>query len=391
MLESCTVKIAVPREVAAGERRVALVPETVARLVKSRLGIAVETRAGEASVFPDAAYAEAGATVAADPETLLADADVVLKVQKPTTHPTLHRHEVELLRPGSALISFLQPVTGAEVVQRLAARGVTSFSLDFLPRITRAQSMDALSSQSTVAGYKAVLMAAARLGKFFPMLITAAGTVVPAKVLVLGAGVAGLQAIATARRLGAVVEGYDVRAAVREEVRSLGATFVELPLEQQDAQDKGGYAREQSEEFNRRQQELLSQHVRAADVVITTAMIPGKPAPVLVTEAMVLGMRPGSVIIDLAAESGGNCVLTRPGEEVVRNGVVINGALNVASTMPIHASQLYSKNIASFLTYLLGDGALQVDLEDEITRSTCITHQGQIVHPAAQALVRAAG
>ncbi len=385
------MKIAVPREIAAGERRVALVPEAVARLAKTGLTVAVETKAGEASVFPDAAYQEAGATIIADPAALLADADVVLKVQKPTVHPTLRRHEVELLRPGSALISFLQPLTSRDVVQMLAARQVTSFSLDSLPRITRAQGMDALSSQSTVAGYKAVVIAAGALGKFFPMLITAAGTVIPARVLVLGAGVAGLQAIATARRLGAVVEGYDVRPAVREEVRSLGATFVELPLEQQEAQDAGGYAREQSEEFNRRQQELLSQHVRSADVVITTAMIPGKPAPVLVTEAMVQGMHPGSVIIDLAAESGGNCALTRPGEEVIRYGVVINGVLNIASTMPIHASQLYSKNISSFLGYLLRDGALQVNFEDEITRSTCITHEGRIVHTATQALVQAAG
>ncbi len=384
------MKVAVPKETALGERRVALVPETVANLTQAGLQIAVEVGAGDRAQFPDPAYVKAGAALVADAVSLFGDADAVLKVQKPGRNEAAGRHEVDLMRPGAVLVSFLQPVASRDVVQMLAARKVTSFSLDALPRITRAQSMDALSSQSTVAGYKAVLVAAGALGKFFPMLMTAAGTVVPARVLILGTGVAGLQAIATARRLGAVVEAYDVRPAVREEVQSLGATFLQLPLEVRDAQDASGYAREQTQDFLQRQRELLGQHVRDADVAVTTAVIPGKVAPILITGEMVDSMRPGSVIVDLAAETGGNCELTKPGTVLVRHGVEIHGVLNIASSMPTHASQLYSKNISNFLRNLIRENQLALNFEDEIVRATCITHDGQIVHEPTRVLVQAA-
>jgi NAD(P) transhydrogenase subunit alpha len=389
MIESSTVKVAVPREIVPGELRVALVPDTVARLVKGGLAITVESGAGERAQFADAAYEHAGAALGPAPTAVYAEADAILKVQRPVRNDAVGKHEVELMRQGAVLISFLQPLTSQDVVRRLAAQRVTSFSLDALPRITRAQGMDALSSQSTVAGYKAVLVAANALGRFFPMLMTAAGTVVPARVLVLGAGVAGLQAIATARRLGAVVEAYDVRPAVKEEVHSLGATFLELPLDVQGMQDASGYAREQSADFLARQRELLGQHVRQADVVITTAVIPGRPAPILVTEEMVVGMRPGSVIVDLAAETGGNCQLTEPGAVVVRHGIAIHGVINLAALLPTHASQLYSRNISAFLLNMVRDNELRLNFEDDILRATCITHDGQVVHAPTRALVEA--
>lgn len=377
------------KEIAPGESRVALVPDTVTKLTAAGMTVQVETGAGERAFLSDPTYQQAGAAIALDAATLCGGAEAVVKVQRPLAVAD-GRHEVDLLAPGTVLISFLQPLADPELVRRLAARRVTSFSLDLLPRISRAQSMDALSSQSTVAGYKAALMAANALGRFFPMLMTAAGTVVPAKVLVLGAGVAGLQAIATARRLGAVVQAYDVRPAVKEEVQSLGATFVELPLEVRDAQDAGGYAKQQSEAVVARQRELLSRHVREADVVIATAVIPGKRAPVLVTEDMVDGMRPGSIIVDLAAETGGNCVLTRAGEVVARHGVLIHGVVNIASSMAIHASQLFSKNVASFLVLLVRDGKLNLNFDDEILRSACVTHAGEIRHaPTREAVVAA--
>jgi NAD(P) transhydrogenase subunit alpha len=389
VLQSLTVKVAVVKEIAPGESRVALVPDTVTKLTAAGMTVQVETGAGERAFFTDPAYQEAGAGIAPDAATLCGNAEVVVKVQRPQA-ATNSRHEVDLLAPGTVLLSFLQPLADPQLVQRLAARRVTSFSLDLLPRISRAQSMDALSSQSTVAGYKAALLAANALGRFFPMLMTAAGTVVPAKVLVLGAGVAGLQAIATARRLGAVVQAYDVRPAVKEEVQSLGATFVELPLEVRDAQDAGGYAKQQSEEVVARQRELLGQHVREADVVIATAVIPGKRAPVLVTEVMVDGMRPGSIIVDLAAETGGNCALTRAGEVVARHGVLIHGVVNIASSMPIHASQLFSKNVASFLALLVRDGKVNLNFDDEILGSACVTHAGEIRHAPTREAVGAA-
>jgi H+-translocating NAD(P) transhydrogenase subunit alpha len=372
----------VPRETLPGERRVALVPDVAKKLVDSGLEVGIESGAGVAAGFPDQAYRDAGAEVVAGPGSVLGNADAVLKVQAPTLE------ELRLLKSRSVLISFLQPATQAAVVEGLAQQGVTAFSLELLPRISRAQSMDALSSQASLAGYKAVLMAANRLGKFFPMLMTAAGTIAPARVLVLGAGVAGLQAIATARRLGAVVEAYDVRPAVKEEVQSLGATFVELGLEAQEGQ--GGYAREQSDEFLQRQRELLGERIAAADVVITTAAIPGRRAPVLVTGEMVRGMRPGSVIVDLAADTGGNCELTRPGEVIEVGGVILDGTLNVPSTVPLHASQLYSRNVANLLQHLLKDGRIHIDFQDEITRGCCVTYQGEIVHERARELIKAA-
>lgn len=359
----------------------AVVPDVAKRLADLGLEVAVESGAGVGAGFSDDAYRDAGAEVVAGPGSALGT-DVVLKVQAPTLE------EVRLLKSRAVLVSFLQPATQADVVEALARQGVTAFSLELLPRISRAQSMDALSSQASLAGYKAVLMAANRLGKFFPMLMTAAGTIAPARVLVLGAGVAGLQAIATARRLGAVVEAYDVRPAVKEEVQSLGARFVELELEGQEGQ--GGYAGEQSEEFLRRQRELLAERVGAADVVVTTAAIPGRRAPVLVTAAMVGGMRAGSVIVDLAAETGGNVELTSPGKVVEVGGVAIDGTLNVPSTVPLHASQLYSRNLFNLLQHLLKEGEIQIDFEDEITRGCCVTYQGEVVHERARELMKAA-
>ena len=373
------MKVAIPKETAQDERRVALVPDTATKLVAAGLEVSVEEGAGSSAFVPDAAYEAAGVKVVKGATALLKDADVVLKVQAPSTD------EVELLQKGAVLISFLQPATQGDIVTALAKRGVTAFSLELVPRISRAQSMDALSSQASAAGYKAVLIAAGRLAKFFPMMMTAAGTVAPARVLVMGAGVAGLQAIATARRLGAVVSAYDVRPAVKDEVKSLGATFIELPLEAQEGQ--GGYAKEQSEEFLRKQRELIGEHIAKSDVVITTAAIPGRRAPLLVTADMVKGMRPGSIIVDLAAETGGNVELTKAGEDVEVGGVTIIGTRNVPSTMPLHASQLYARNVANLLLHLVKDGAIKLDFADEITKGACVTHGGEIVNERAKQMV----
>jgi proton-translocating NAD(P)+ transhydrogenase subunit alpha len=366
------VKIAVPKETAETERRVALVPDAAARLVKAGHQVAVQAGAGNGAGFADDTYRAAGAEIAADLAGALKGAAVLLEVQP------LPTADVAKLPEGIAVIGFLQPSENGDLIKQLAKRNVTSFSLELLPRISRAQSMDALSSQASVAGYKAVLIAAERLPKFFPMLMTAAGTIAPARVLVLGAGVAGLQAIATARRLGAVIEAYDVRPAVKEEVQSLGARFIELELEAQEG--TGGYAREQSEEFLQKQRELIGKHVAASDVVITTAAIPGRKAPVLVTAEMVRAMRSGSVVVDLAAESGGNVEGSKPGETVDVNGVAVYGARNLPSTMPVHASQLYSKNVTSLLEHLAPEGELKLDFEDEITKGTCVTHGGEVVN-----------
>jgi len=355
---------------------VALVPDTATKLKAAGLEVSIEEGAGAAAFLPDDAYEQAGVKVVKGAAALLKDADAVLKVQAPAVD------EVNLIKKGAVLISFLQPATQGDIVKALAKQGVTSLSLELVPRISRAQSMDALSSQASAAGYKAVLMAAVRLGKFFPMMMTAAGTVAPARVLVMGAGVAGLQAIATARRLGAVVSAYDVRPAVKEEVHSLGATFIELPLETQEGE--GGYAREQSEEFLRKQRELIGEHVAKSDVVITTAAIPGRRAPLLVTSDMVKGMRQGSVIVDLAAETGGNVELTQAGKELEVGGVTIIGTRNVPSTMPLHASQLYARNVANLLLHLVKDGALNLDFNDEITKGSCVTHGGEIVNERAK-------
>ena len=373
------MKIGVLTETVPGERRVALVPDVAARL--AAFEVVVQAGAGDAAGFSDDAYREAGAAVQSDRGALLGVADVVLSVQPPTVA------DIGRLRRGAATIGFLQPATQGTVIEAMATGGVTSFSLELLPRISRAQSMDALSSQASLAGYKGVLMAANRLGKFFPMLMTAAGTIPPARVLVLGAGVAGLQAIATARRLGAVVEAYDVRPAVKEEVKSLGASFLELELEAQEGQ--GGYAREQSDDFLAKQRELLTERVGAADVVITTAAIPGRRAPLLVTAAMVQGMRRGSVLVDLASDTGGNCELTEPGQVREVHGVWLDGTTNVASTVALHASQLYARNVTNLLQHLAPDGDLKLDFEDEITKGCCVTHDGQVVNERARQLLEA--
>lgn len=375
------MKVAIPKERTPEERRVALVPDTATKLIAAHLDVAIESGAGVAAYLTDQVFEQAGVSVVAGEAALLKDADVVLKVQAPAAD------EIQLLKKDAVLISFLQPATQGDIVKALAKQGVTAFSLELVPRISRAQSMDALSSQASAAGYKAVLIAAARLGKFFPMMMTAAGTVAPARVLVMGAGVAGLQAIATARRLGAVVSAYDVRPAVKDEVRSLGATFIELPLETQEGE--GGYAREQSEEFLRKQRELIGEHVAKSDVVITTAAVPGRRAPLLVTGEMVKAMRPGSVIVDLASETGGNVELTQAGKDVDVGGVTIIGTRNVPSTMPLHTSQLYARNVANLLLHLVKDGAINLDFSDEITKGSCVTHGGEIVNERAKQLVSA--
>lgn len=377
----------VPRETFQGEHRVALVPATLSSLAKAKIEVLVESGAGDAAGFPDAAYEEKGARVVTRAE-LFEKADCILQVRSYGADGDDGK-DLALLRPGQVVIGFFDPLSFPHRIQEAAASGATCFSMELMPRITRAQSMDALSSMATIAGYKAVLIAAVALPRMFPMLMTAAGTVAPAHVFVVGVGVAGLQALATARRLGGVASAYDVRPAVREQVESVGAKFVELPLESGDAEDKGGYARAQDEAFYARQRELMARVVAENDVVITTAAIPGKRAPILVTEEMVRGMRPGSVIVDLAAERGGNCELTAPGEVLVKYGVAIHGPLNVPSTVPYHASQLYAKNISTFLLHLAKSGAVSLDTEDEIVRDTLLTRDGKVVHPRIQELLNA--
>jgi H+-translocating NAD(P) transhydrogenase subunit alpha len=361
------VKIGIPKETAPGERRVALVPDASGRLVSDGFDVLVEAGAGAGAYFDDDAYAGAGASFV---ESVYREADVVIKVQKPSPE------EVSALREGTVLIGFLEPLTDRETTRRLAERGVTAFAMESIPRITRAQAMDALSSQSTVSGYKAALLAAERLPRFFPMLMTAAGTVRPAKVLVLGAGVAGLQAIATSHRLGAVVSGFDVRPVVKEQVESLGASFLDLGIVGEETE--AGYARELTPEEQTRQQEELEKRIPDYHAVITTALVPGRPAPKLIPASAVAAMRPGSVIVDLAAEAGGNCDLTEPGEEVVREAVTIVGFTNLPSSMPTHASQLYSRNVTALLAHLAPDGELRLDFEDEITAGACVTRREEV-------------
>ncbi len=374
------MKVCVPREISPGERRVALVPDAAAKLIKAGFEVLVETGAGGEARMEDSAYEEAGASVAAAADDVYRSAGIVAKVQKPLYGGQAQRDELSLLPRGSVVVGFLQPLSDVDLVRRLAEAGVTSFAMEAIPRTTRAQSMDALSSQAAVAGYRGGLSAAWRFERFFPMLVTAAGTAAPARVLVLGAGVAGLQAIATAKRLGAVVEAYDVRPAVKEEVESLGARFVEIEVEQEGGGGSGEYAKELPEETQRRQRELLADRVARADCVITTAAVPGRPAPKLITEEMVVAMRPGSVIVDLAAESGGICELTEPGRIADRNGVAIDGTLNLPSQMPFHASLLYANNVANLLLHLAPEGELKLDFEDEITAGACITHDGRVVN-----------
>jgi H+-translocating NAD(P) transhydrogenase subunit alpha len=368
------VKVSVPKETKPGERRVALVPDVAGKLAGAGFEVLVQSGAGAEANLPDELYAEKGATLAGDAGEVLR-ADVIAKVAAP------QGAELDALREGAIVLGLLNPLMDHELVKRLAERRITSFAMEAIPRTTRAQSMDALSSQAVVAGYRATLAAARHLGKFFPMLITAAGTAKPSRVLVLGAGVAGLQAIATAKRLGAVVEAYDVRPAVKEEVESLGAKFVQIEIEQE-SQDGGSgqYAKELTAEQQQRQQELLAQRVAAADCVITTAAVPGRPAPRLVSEEMVQAMRPGSVVVDIAAETGGNCALTEPGSITVKHGVTIDGTLNLPSQMPFHSSLLYANNVANLLLHMSTEGRVEPDFEDEIVAGCCITHDGRIVN-----------
>jgi NAD(P) transhydrogenase subunit alpha len=381
------MKVGVPKETLRGETRVALIPASVAALKKAGLDVLIERGAGAAAGFIDAAYEQAGATVASRAD-VFSQSDILLQVRAIPA-------DLEALRPGQAVIGFADPLGSPDEVRQLSSRGVTAFSMELMPRITRAQSMDALSSMATIAGYKGVLLAADHLPRMFPMLMTAAGTVSAAKVFIVGAGVAGLQAIATSKRLGARVEAYDVRPAVKEQVQSLGARFVEMELDTKNSEDKGGYAKAQDESFYQRQREMMLRVVAATDVVITTALIPGKKAPILVTQEMVEAMAPGSVVVDLAAERGGNCALTKPDEIVIHNGVTIIGPSNPPALVPYHASQMYAKNITTFLSHLLGkDGAkkaaLELDLNDEITRETLLTKDGDVVHARVRELLGAA-
>jgi H+-translocating NAD(P) transhydrogenase subunit alpha len=373
--------IGVPKEIYPGERRVALVPAVLPTLIKAGFEVHVQAGAGIEAGYPDSQYSEKGAKIVADRQAVFSGADIIVQVLCYGSNDITGKEDVPLYRRAQILVGFLRPFGEVQVVQEIAHAGVTSFSVELMPRTTRAQSMDALSSMGTICGYKAVLLAATSHLRIFPMMTTAAGTITPARVFVIGAGVAGLQAIATARRLGAVISAYDLRPAAKEQVQSLGGRFVELPIESKDAQDAQGYARAQGEDFYRRQRELLGQVVKESDVVIAAAVIPGKKSPVLITEDMVKGMAPGSVILDLAAERGGNCEMTERGKTVVKHGVTIIGAINLATGVPYHASQMYAKNMTSFLTHLIKDQKLNLNLQDEIVRETLVTHGGEIVNP----------
>lgn len=376
------MKLGILKEIAPLETRVAQVPDTTSKLLKTGLEVLIEKDAGEKASFSDAEYEKSGAKIAENAAIVWKDADIIAKVQKP--QPS----EISSLKNGSVLVSPLYPLQNLELIMALNAANVTAFALDMIPRIARAQSMDILSSQSSVAGYKSVLMAANMLGKIFPMMTTAAGTIPPAKVIVIGAGVAGLQAIATARRLGGVVIAFDTRPAAGEQVKSLGADFVSLETSHEQSQDTGGYATEQSAAFYQHEQETINQYLSSADIVITTALIPGKRAPLLITDEMVKTMKPGSIIVDLASEQQGNCELTEPGKVVIKHGVHIVGTLNLPSTVPVHASQLYAKNVANFIQYLLPQlTSGNLDLEDDLIKGCLICHKGEIVHPALKKLL----
>jgi NAD(P) transhydrogenase subunit alpha len=372
--------VGVPKESYPGERRVALVPAVIPALTKAKLDVLVQAGAGQAAGYLDAEYVEKGAKLASSRGEVFATADIVAQFLCYGANDKNGAEDLPLMRPGRTILGFLRPLGSLETIQAIAQRGVTSFSVELMPRITRAQSMDALSSMATICGYKAVILAADTLPRMFPMLTTAAGTIAPARVLIIGAGVAGLQAIATARRLGAVASAYDMRPAAKEQVQSLGGRFVELPIEAKDAQDAGGYAKAQDESFYKKQQELLGRTVAESDVIITAAVIPGKKSPILVTAEMVQRMAPGSVIVDLAAERGGNCELTRPDETIVVHGVTIRGEFNLAEAVPYHASQMYARNVSAFLQHLTKDGQLRLDVKDEIIRETMLTHGGEIVN-----------
>jgi NAD(P) transhydrogenase subunit alpha len=373
--------VGVPRESFPGERRVALVPAVIPILAKAGMDVVVQAGAGLDAGYPDADFTAKGAKIVTDRAEVFRAADIIVQILCYGSNDQTGKADLPLLKRDQILIGFLRPLGSVETVQGIASAGVTSFSVELMPRTTRAQSMDVLSSMGTIAGYKAVIIAADKLPRLFPMLTTAAGTITPARVFIIGAGVAGLQAIATARRLGAITSSYDMRPAAKEQVQSLGARFVELPIEAKDAQDAGGYAKAQDESFYLRQRELLKQVVTQSDIVIATAVIPGKTSPILVTEEMVQGMAPGSVIVDLASERGGNCELTKLGEVVVAHGVTIIGWINLASTVPYHASMMYAKNLSAFLLYLIKDGKFQFNPEDQIMRETMLTRGGEIVNP----------
>ena len=372
------MRVGVPKEIAEHERRVALSPEVVRKLAGAGIEVLIESGAGETAFLPDRLYEEAGCRLVSDTAALYKESNVVLKVQHPIFNDALGKDELDMMSDGSVLLAFLQPLVNHALLRKLAQKSITSFSMDAIPRIARAQSMDALSSMNSIAGYKAVLIGSNKLGKYLPMMMTAAATIPPAKVFVLGAGVAGLQAIATAHRLGATVEAFDIRPAVKEQVVSLGATFIELEDIAEDTEDAGGYAKEVSEETQQRERDLIHQHTAGADIVITAALVPGRTAPILVTEDMVRSMKPGSVVVDLAAEAGGNCEVTEPGEEVVKHGVTVIGPLNLASEMPFQASQLYARNISGLLLHMLKDGELHFNFDDVIINDCCITHQGEV-------------
>ena len=373
--------VGVPRESFPGERRVGLVPAAVPNLTKAGLEVVIESGAGIEAGYPDAEYVSAGAKILPARADVFNTADILIQVLCYGSNDKTGEADLPLLHQNQVLIGFLRPLGSLETIQQIASRGALAFSIELMPRTTRAQSMDALSSMATISGYKAVVLAADTLPRIFPMLTTAAGTITPARVLVIGCGVAGLQAIATARRLGAVVSAYDLRPVVKEQVQSLGGRFVELEVEAKDAQDERGYARAQDESFYNRQRELLGKVVAENDVVITTAVVPGKKSPILVTKEMVAGMKPGSVIVDLASERGGNCELTSTGEQVVKHGVTIIGLINVASTVPYHASQMYARNVTAFLLHLIKEGKLQLNMEDQIVRDTLLTQGGEVINP----------
>jgi NAD(P) transhydrogenase subunit alpha len=372
--------VGVPRETFPGERRVSLVPGVIPSMTKAGLQVVVEAGAGAEAGYPDAEYVAKGAKIVPDRAEVFRIADIIVQVLCHGSNDKTGKADVPLFRRDQVLVGFLRPLGSLETIQEIAGKGVISFSVELMPRTTRAQSMDALSSMATICGYKAVILAADRLPRIFPMLTTAAGTITPGRVLVIGAGVAGLQAIATARRLGAVASAYDLRPAAKEQVQSLGGRFVELPIEAKDAEDARGYARAQDESFYQRQRELLAKAVADSDVVISAAVIPGKKPPVLVTKEMVASMAPGSVIVDLASERGGNCELTRPGEIIVAHGVTIMGSINLSSSVPYHASQMYARNVSAFLLHLVKDGKLQLNLADEIVRDTLLTRGGEVVN-----------
>lgn len=379
--------VGVPKEIYPGERRVALTPVVIPMLAKAGLEVAIEASSGVAAGYPDAQYQEKGAKVLPDRAAVFAQADIIVQVLSHGANDKNGGNDLPLLRRGQILIGFLRPLASAETVQQVAQTGATAFAVELMPRTTRAQSMDALSSMASIAGYKAVIAVADALPKIFPMMTTAAGTITPSRVLVIGAGVAGLQAIATARRLGSVVSAYDVRPAVKEQVQSLGGRFVELPLETGDAQDARGYAKAQDEAFYAKQRELLGKVIAENDAVITTAVVPGKKAPVLVTESMVKGMAPGSVVLDLAAERGGNCELTRAGEAIVAHGVTIIGPINLANSAPYHSSQVYARNLTSFLQNLVKDGQVRPAESDDIIRDTMLTQGGEVVNPRVREML----